>query len=218
MIRAMALAGAVFWAAGAQAATVGLLGEFWDVGSVRSLTEAEAAIAAGGPDLSFVATAIDYPQGSGRTVQSRIALADFLGADAASLSLGPAATLEGSVFRFSGFLDLDAGLRSFSVGSDDGFRLSIGGVEVSRHAGQRGFGVTTVSHLIDAAGLTPVELIYFENRGVTGVEFRIDGETARGAILQRGEIAVVPLPGAAALMLAALAALGLAGRSRRLTA
>ena len=190
----------------AQAAT--FFGEFWDASTpVSNIAAADAIIAGGDATATFTTEAIDFPQGSNNTVADATSLTDFLGSAAASLA-GPAGvgstTLEDSVFRFTGMIDLVAGDQDFTVGSDDGFRLSIGGLEIG-FDNQRSFGNTTTT--ADAgSGPTSFELIYFERGGVTGVEFFIDGTLASPS--------AVPLPAGLQLMVLGLGALGFVARRR----
>ena len=206
-------------ALGSPAAAVSL-GEFWDVpGEVfedlNSIADAEAVIAGGAPTSTFTSTAIDYPNGAVSVVNhfgEGTTLAEFLGVDAGSLSGGGDSTLEYSVFRFSGFLDLGPGEEVIAVGSDDGYQLIIDGALISLQDGPRGFEVTTVT--LDAGeGQVPFELIYYEVQIETGVLFTIDGEIVTGAP------SAVPLPPGLLLLASGLAGLGLvrargAGRAR----
>ena len=185
-------------------------GEFWDAATpVGKLEDADAIIAGGDPNGIFDSTGIDYPQLGDVVSDDATSLADFLGSDADSLAGDVGiedATLTDSVFRFTGFLDLLAGEQLFSVGSDDGFRLTIGGVVISS-AEARSFSTTDV--VVDAGvGITAFELIYFERTVVTGVNFSIDGVLAAPA----DPVAAVPLPAGLPLILAALGTLGLAAR------
>lgn len=185
-------------------------GEFWDATTaVGKLEDADAIIAGGPADATFDSTGIDYPQGTDTTTNDSTSLSDFLGTDAGSLlgtdGIGDT-DLTDSVFRFTGFLDLLAGEQLFSVSSDDGFRLTIGGMVISS-AEARAFSTTSVN--VDAgSGITAFELIYFERSVVTGVNFSIDGVLAAPADM----VSTVPLPAGLPLALVALTALGLAAR------
>ncbi len=67
-----------------------------------------------------------------------------------------------------------AGLWTFCVGSDDGFRLRITGhgVEfVSEYAGGRSFGTTLATFNFPQPGIYDLHLIYYENGGGASVEF-----------------------------------------------
>lgn len=191
-------------------------GEFWDAtASIANMGQADDVISAGAATATFLSTGIDYPQGSQDSISDSTHLVDYLGADGASLSGAQTATLGQSVFRFTGFLNLLAGVQKFAVGSDDGFRLSIGGNVISSFQGGRAFGTTTV--MTDAGeGRTAFELIYYENGGDTGVRFRIDDVLAQPAadINEANTVAAVPLPAGLPLVLIGLGALGLVSRKR----
>lgn len=198
----LAFAALLMTAAPATAAT--FAGAFWDHdGPLASLADADAVIAGGAPDAVFSVPLIDFPAGGAKTASDGTTLAAFLGLDAAALGAAAGATLDQSVFRFTGFLDLPAGEALFTVGSDDGFRLTVGDAVVSAFDGRRSFSETAAT--TDAGeGLTPFELIYYENQSVTGVEFSLNGALAVPT--------VVAAPAALPLLLAALGALAAFGR------
>jgi hypothetical protein len=184
-------------------------GEFWDADvNLGNLGSADAIIAAGPATATFQSTGINYTSSTGGSVSSGSTLNTFLGADAASLSGSGTSTLTRSVFRFTGLLNLAAGPQQFSVGSDDGFRLTIGGVEIAT-AGNRGFATTSATRDL-GAGLSAFELIFYENGGSTGVNFSINGALAAPA--------AIPLPASLPLMLLGLGALGAAMRRRKTAA
>lgn len=188
----------------------GFDGAYWDADGVADLAAALDIIASEAPRASFVSTRIDYPSGSTATVGDETRLEDFLGADAASLSGSGSRELDGSVFRFSGMVDLGGGEHVFQVGSDDGFQLSIGGSVIGAFSGLRSFADSSFAATL-AAGPLPFELIYFENFGVTGIELRIDGVVANGAMLA---VSAVPEPGHLPLYLAGLGVMGMMVRRR----
>lgn len=187
-------------------------GEFYDApGTFATIDAAIAFVDANDPTATFRSTAIDYPNGPANTVPSTNAggtttLGDFLGVDAGTIVGDAGANLGGSVFVFTGLLDLSAGTQTFSVGSDDGFSLTIDGDLIAQQVTPRPFGITSAD--ADAgSGLTPFELVYFENAGVTGVEFSIDGVIVTPA--------VVPLPAGLPLLLTGLGAFAIARRKRK---
>ncbi len=188
----------------ASAATFG--GEFFDTNrSFSNIGDAVALANSTTPTATFQSTAIDYPNGAARTVHDDTRLSTFLGTDAASIVGDGSRSLWQSVFRFTGWLSL-AGQHKFTVGSDDGFQLKIGDQIVASQSEPRGFGYT--SALFDAGtGVKPFELVYYENRYNTGVEFKIDDALAAPS--------AVPLPAGLPLVLTGLAALGLAARRRK---
>ncbi len=100
-------------------------------------------------------------------------MSTYLGSDAASLSnqsVG-ANTLEDSIYHFTGYINITAAnlTTTFQLGSDDGSALSINGTQVIDNDGDHGY--NTVSQTVDftAPGLYAVNLISFEDGGVTGV-------------------------------------------------
>ncbi len=185
-------------------------GEFWDAPShMHGLGNADAMIASGPATATFQSTGIDYPQGIVGSISDNTTLAAFLGTDAASLSGATTTNLYASVFRFTGFLDLAGGVHRFSVGSDDGFRLTIGD-EVIGTAGLRGFNTTHMDYDTGAGGLTAFELIFFENGGSTGVQFSVDGGIAQAAAAP----SAVPLPAGLPLLAVALGVFGIVNRRK----
>ncbi|MEM9796846.1 MAG: PEP-CTERM sorting domain-containing protein [Pseudomonadota bacterium] len=199
-----AAAFAILGAGSASAAT--FQGEFWDVSGVSGLDSALSVIDSRAADATFESTGIDYPNGSPDRLSSGSSLATFLGSDAASLSGLASTALTGSIFRFTGFLDLAAGLQTFSLSSDDGYRLTIGGTEVGVFSGLRPVRTDTFS-VDPGAGFTAFELIFYENRGNTGVTFSVDGQIAQPS--------PVPLPATLPLLLGALGLGGLAARRKQ---
>lgn len=194
------IAVATCFAAPAHAAT--FAGFHWSVDTpVTSLADADAIVAAGQPTAIFASSTINYP-GPGAVLASAETLTTFLGGDAVSIigdALAPIAT---SVFLFRGELELAPGPHLFDVHSDDGFRLTIGGNEVSKFDGQRGFGLTSV--LTDVgSGRLPFELLFFENEGQSGVEFTVDG-----VFPVWSKAAEVPLPASGSMAIAGLLMFG----------
>jgi hypothetical protein len=164
----------------------GLYGFFYKhpSGRMTSMTDADAFVASNQPPGAvFISTLIDYPSGSANTVDDSTLLNSFLGDDSNSLSVPGENALNGSIFVFKGFIAISNEMDSdttddeddidvaFSVGSDDGFRLRIGGVIITEHLGERGFGFSHGEASFQAEGLYEVELVYYEDENVTGVEW-----------------------------------------------
>lgn len=120
--------------------------------------------------------------------------------------------LDGSVFRFTGYLDLGAGSHSFKVSSDDGFRLTLPEltyVSGTTSANDRSFSSSTSTFSAAVAGIYAFELYFYENGGFTGVEFYVDGALATPASLP-----AVPVPAAGLLLLGALGSFAVARRRK----
>ncbi len=193
----------------------GLLGTFRDVEpvDVPFLNSVLDIIEATEPDATFLSTAVDYPLESFVTAfNSNTLVTEFLGPDGDSFTPAEAdATLEGSIFEFTGLIDITEELDqdssteginvTFVVGSDDGFQLSLGDGDdllvisqdpTANNAFNRVF--TEVTFL--QPGLYPIELVYFENDVVTGIEFSgIFGDDSSdiGIIIPNGFLLASPL-------------------------
>ncbi|QIE42375.1 VPLPA-CTERM sorting domain-containing protein [Meridianimarinicoccus aquatilis] len=208
-LKAAALASVVI-AAPIAAKAASYVGEFWDASSSFStIAEANAFADSNTASGTFVSTAIDYPAGSVGSVSDSTSLEDFLGVDFASYVGTLPTSLSTSVLRVSGTFLPGAGLKTYSVGSDDGFSLMLNGTQISSRSAPRGFGYTAVDY---DAGAGPVDFVltYYENGGFTGVEFNIDGVVVDNSIAA----ASVPVPAALPLLAAGLGALGLWGRRK----
>ncbi|OSP55452.1 VPLPA-CTERM sorting domain-containing protein [Pseudoruegeria sp. SK021] len=193
------------------ASAASFLGEFWDVrGSVTSLSSAQRIVSRQAPTATFTSTAVDYFPGRTQSQSDFHTLTRFLGRDAASLSGAQNTRLMGSVFRFSGTLDLAAGTHSIAVGSDDGFGLSFNGASIASYSGLRNFGTTRTTFTSTGAPVD-FDLVFFENTGLTGLEFRIDNTIVTDAMAYTTP---VPLPAALPLLAGAMASLGLMRRRR----
>lgn len=152
----------------------GLLAEVYDTGTtLRKLSDVDG-LTNQEPDSFFTATVLTYSDHGKHT------LADFLGIeDSRSLFGNPDAQLHTMAFRFTGFIDLKAGDHRFTVGSDDGFVLRVGGRDISQYDGNRPYSQTNKGSgefHADRDGLYPVELIYWENGGRARLDVELDGQ------------------------------------------
>ena len=98
---------------------------------------------------------------------------------------GTSGTTEGIAAEFTTFLELDAGLHSFGVNSDDGFAVTIGrssndlfGQELGSFNGGRGANDSIFDFVIDEPGFYPTRVVWYEGTGGASVEFFsvVDGE------------------------------------------
>lgn len=176
-------------------------GEFWKNNrGFSNINQALNFIASSSPTATFQSTAIDDPNGATNTTRSSIRLANFLGVDAGSIVGNGLATIQTSVFRFTGFVDLLAGNQQLITGSDDGYRLTVNGTLISQQNRPRAFNTTT-NNSNPGEGRATFELLFYENYGNSGLEVSLDGELIKAS--------PIPLPAGFTLILSALAALGL---------
>lgn len=190
--------------ASANAATlVNVKGEAWDSpDNMNSISAALAEISSRDADTMFDLTRIDFPNGSTGSFSDNNTLSTFLGSLGMITEGSDFATLHDTVMRFSGMIELDTDDTRWSVGSDDGFQLTIGD-EILGSQGRRGFRYTN-GDLDFSPGLYAFELVYFEDGGNTGVEFLVNSQLVDNL--------EAPLPAAALLMAGGLAAFGMSRR------
>ncbi len=214
-----ALCAAILACTSASAQAASFKGEFWDVapfvsdanqGDFPRGFEFDSVLATldTPPDVIFDVLVLDYPNATTPRTADRIitgsrngdvytetaTLGEFLGADASGLTATEQAiSLAGAVFRFSGFISVAAGDTVFDVTSDDGFRLSLGGVPLpDSFTGPRGFSNTPMIYTAPTAGTVAFELIYYDS-GVTGA----------GLFVQHDDAQLVPVSGPPAIPLPA---------------
>jgi len=149
----------------------GLFGRLYDGDdSLDSIPELEALIDANAPDATFLAKTVDFSGG--------LTIAEFLG-DEAVLDPETAAAANVSLQTFglalTGLVYIPAGLHTIAVRSDDGFRLSLNGEEISSHLEERTAAETTIIGDFEA-GFYELELLYFENLNGQSLRMEIDGE------------------------------------------
>ncbi len=150
----------------------GLSGEIFPIGGhVRNVGQAVSVMQNRPASASFLATSIDYNEGGRRPV------AEYLGSDAASLSGNGRMQVEEMAFRFTGYILLESGTHDFMVTSDDGFRLIIGGRQVTAHLGRRASAESRGSITIRQPGLYPIEIVHFDNHNGAVLQFKssLDG-------------------------------------------
>lgn len=212
----------------------GLDGRFADIAGVTSGADVSNGLnqANNNPDATFTALLLDYPNGAANTVtDTTTTLSAFLGVNATDLQGATSSTLEGSMFVFDGFIEIDASFDTdpadsdidvnFAIASDDGFQLFIGGQLVTQFFGNRAFGVSSGLAEFESAGLYSFTLNYWENGGVTGIEAysSIPGGPDSGA--PAGTVGIIPtavlfrVSEPATILLLALGAAGLCVRRRR---
>lgn len=110
------------------------------------------------PTATFNATLLNYVGGDNAPVES------WLGSDGASVQPQPNAGSNGiqtSYFDFSGYFNVTAPTVTFTIGSDDGAALYIGGTLVASTDGVHMLQTSTVSVDFSQPGLYAIDLQYF---------------------------------------------------------
>ena len=201
------------------ALTSGLNADYYSHAWQTDNNGAAAYMISNAPTATFVSTTLDYPS-IRRSFFDTNPLSQFLNVDAASLS-DPAVgsnTLEGQMMHFTGFVDIEtAGTYMFSMESDDGSRLNIGGITVADNAGIHGYRDEVNHATFTDAGLYPLDIIYYEQQGEAGIALVSDltgtEQVVPGSLLYRVS---VPEPGSVTLLMAVgVCAMGVRGLRRR---
>ncbi|MCP4965873.1 MAG: hypothetical protein GY926_11610, partial [bacterium] len=149
-----------------------LAGAFYDSGELHSVAEAVNYIDSHASDATFVSTEVNYPRSDDRLSDANT-LSTYLEDDTASLIGTDATSLDGSVFTYDGFLVVEtAGTYHFTVGADDGARLTINGDIVADN--QSGFNNPSHPYTFDEPGMYTISLVHFEIGGATGVVLETD--------------------------------------------
>jgi hypothetical protein len=202
---ASALAIAFFLAGGARAA-VGLDGSYYSFVSPPE-TDAvalEDITAAGAPTATFLATTVCFPS-CGATANDATTLDSFLGANATDVSSNTVSNLEEHALLLTGFLTVPTtGAYTFQLGSDDGSELWVNNTPVVTDDGDHAF--TTASNTVNLdAGVYPIQVLQFEDFGVTGLTVDENGSPLTAAQLSDS---AAPEPSAWALMLLGVGIIG----------
>ncbi|MEP6067209.1 MAG: VPLPA-CTERM sorting domain-containing protein [Paracoccaceae bacterium] len=184
---------------------------FWDTDTpVFDLQDAVDFADNNTADATFDSLEIDYPHSSGLAISSFLTLTDFVGPlESPSIIGDGSATLDNSILRFSGTLNLAPGTYNFDVTTDDGFILRLGNTLVSQQDPATGLTTTSVSETV--TGPTEFELYYVENRGRAGITFSVDGTPVNDSIV----LAPVSLPASMPLALAGIGIFGFGALRRK---
>ncbi|MEM9044355.1 MAG: LamG-like jellyroll fold domain-containing protein [Pseudomonadota bacterium] len=148
----------------------GLLGSAYAPGDkINSLDDLAEVVAENEPDATFVATELVYG-----ARQSDTSLAEFLDDDAASIEGDGTIEMGPSGLVLTGFVYIPAGVHEVAVTSDDGFRLTLGGVEFIEFEGRRAAEETARVAEFEG-GLYQVEIDYFDGGGAMVLSVELDG-------------------------------------------
>ena len=210
---------------GAQAAS-GLTGAYYALppqpsgvgaaGGPGSVATALSEISGVTPTASFTATSVCFPSCGNTLGDGGSTVADFLGGNATGITSNTVSDLSNHVVVLTGFLNVvTSGMQTFSLASDDGSELIINGQVVSLDDGDHGFGGPGSVSVNLTKGFDSIEIVQFEDGGVTGLTVM-----ENGAALGGNEVVTtaVPEPATWAMMLAGFGGLGAAMRARRRSA
>ncbi|WP_417316423.1 beta strand repeat-containing protein [Cycloclasticus pugetii] len=148
-------------------AFAGLNGEYFGTNNqLETLNDFKSLIASKSADATFIASEIDYSQGTAANdVGTGSSLQAFLGDDSTSLSNDPGDTTDGGI-RLSGYIYLEAGTYNFKVYADDGYEVTIDGVAVATESNkQSATSETHESFTIEADGYYTIEMLWWDQGG-----------------------------------------------------
>ncbi|WP_446810618.1 PA14 domain-containing protein [Methylomonas sp. 2BW1-5-20] len=168
-----------------------------------------------GPTATFTATSACFPACS-TTIGDDSTLAQYLGGNAVSLSPNSINNLSNHGLVLNGYLAIVApGTYQFSVASDDGARLQIGGTTVIDADGDHSLSGGSANVEFTNSGLYAFKVLAFEDGGVTGLTVLQNGNSLTTSQLYTS---AVPIPGAAWLFFSALSGIGAYSRTQRKSA
>lgn len=155
------------------------------------------------PDLNFTidssALQAGFSENGLASVSSTPTIDQFFGTSLGGV--GNNAIL-GTVARITGRIDVKTG-DTYSITSDDGYRLTVGGQELAFLSSLDGGSTNTSDPFSGASGPATFEMLWFE------------GNTVGAKLQVEGNFSPVPLPAAGVLLLGALGGLGGASALRR---
>lgn len=221
MVKAFRTLGALFIAVatlvalpGTAQAAAGLNGYYYSTGGVNPGSNANAIAwtTSHSPTVTFLATAICYPNCSGGNSNDGDGLASWLNTGATNIS-GTVANLAQHVLDLTGYVYIaSAGSQTFQIGSDDGSGLYIDGNLLVNNDGEHG--VAYASNSINLSqGWHAIRIIQWENGGGTALSATLNGSALTSSVLST--TAAVPEPATWAMMIGGFGLVGFALRSRR---
>lgn len=199
----------------ARADAQGLAGTFYNTGGtpILNLADAQSYIGSHSATGTFKATTLNYAASDTTTIIT------FLGSDAASYT-GANANFSDGIVTLSGFITLPSGGTKFTLGSDDGSSLSIGGTQLINFDGLHA-ATPAMSNTFNAptAGQYAFTLTYFNHangsNGFAGLQVLENDVAINPSTLSTTLTAAAPEPGSLALALGAALPFGVGIIRRR---
>jgi hypothetical protein len=145
----------------------------------QSLSDAANMIAASsGPTATFITTSVCYPNcADGQVADSSTTMASFVGSNATNFTYTVPnsqvpSTITATAMTITGYIAITkVGNYTFTLGSDDGTSLVIGGQTVINNDGRHGYQTANGTASFTQTGLYAITLNYFEGSGNAGFEF-----------------------------------------------
>ncbi|MEM1277935.1 MAG: hypothetical protein AAGH74_15535, partial [Pseudomonadota bacterium] len=156
--------------AGVPLTGTGLSGSAYAPGTkINALSDLDAVVGSNDPDATFVSSELLYG-----AKKSDTTLAEFLDEDAGTIAGDGTIEMGPSALVLEGFVYIPPGAHQVAVVSDDGFRLTLGGVEFMEFDGKRSTDGTDRTAEFEG-GLYEVKLEYFDAGGSMSLVFELDG-------------------------------------------
>lgn len=161
--------------------------------AVGPLSHADLLVASvGTPTATFTALTVCFPA-CGTVSSDNDSLASYVAANGTALVGAP--QLGYAVTQYKGYIAISSvGTHTFSLTSDDGSALYIGGTLAVNNDGTHGFKGKSSNVTFDTAGLYPFFLDHFEDRGRTGITLKMDGQSLATGSLYGVDFTVSPVP------------------------
>jgi hypothetical protein len=192
----------------------GLAALFYDLGqSLSSLAQSSTLVAsASHPTATFTALDVCFPS-CGGSANDGGSLASYIALNGTNLS--GSGTLGDNVTLYEGYIAIPtAGTYTFSLSSDDGSILEIGGTTIINDDGVHGLSGSSTSVAFQSAGLYSFYVDHFENGGGTGVTVLENGNALATSTLYSSALPV-PEPASLALLSAGVLAVGAIRQRKR---
>ena len=157
----------------------GLLGNYYKfptAASVGSMSNANVLISSsGGPTATFTTSTICFPDCAGTSISDSNMMTAFLNGHASNFAYTSAnqpPAIDHSAITLTGYIAItQTGTYNFNLGSDDGSALTIGGTSVINNDSDHVFSTASGAASFSQTGLYAISIEYFEDAGVTGLDF-----------------------------------------------